>query len=208
MKAYPTGFDSSNFDPIKCWIVGCNIVAINIQSTEDDWTLLNMIFFTNNRNRGYVLKPAKLLPESTFIETYEKPYLKLTIQILTIIGLNKIINQEGIMMDHISKIKMKCFIVGSDMDNKQNKQYKCIITGDFLIPKIEMTAMISFYVYEVDLSAIYFKIYSDKTVIGRSVIPLMLMKEGARKIAIYDSNCIKFNESFIVTLIKKTQLNK
>ena len=52
MKAYPQNFDSSNYDIIKCWCCGCQTAAINIQAVEDDYTLFNQIFFTQNNNCG------------------------------------------------------------------------------------------------------------------------------------------------------------
>ena len=61
MKAYPQNFDSSNYDIIKCWCCGCQTASINIQATDDDFTLFNQVFFTQNNNCGYVLKPKKFL---------------------------------------------------------------------------------------------------------------------------------------------------
>ena len=58
IKAYPQSFDSSNYDVIKCWALGCQAAAINIQALKDDYTLFNKIFFCQNNNCGYVLKPA------------------------------------------------------------------------------------------------------------------------------------------------------
>lgn len=204
MKAYPTDFNSSNFDPVKCWIVGCHISAMNIQSTQDDWTLLNMVFFSNNKNRGYVLKPVKLLPESTKIESYENPYGHIKIEIINFVGLAQLFKNEEKVNGKIDKVKIECFIVGSETDDKKNRTFALKIAGDFLIPRIIATEVIDFEIYEKDLSCIYFKIYYDKEVIGRSVVPLMMMKEGVRKIIFYDNDCIEMNDSFMIAVINKT----
>ena len=45
MKAYPQRFDSINYDPIKVWLVGGHVAALNIQSLEEDYTLINKVFF-------------------------------------------------------------------------------------------------------------------------------------------------------------------
>ena len=47
-----------------------------------------------------------------------------------------------------------------------------------------------FDIYEKDLSFIYFKLYYYDVLIGRSVISVSFMKEGYRKIVLYDINCI------------------
>ena len=43
IKAYPQNFDSTNYDIIKCWAMGVQAAAINIQATKDDYTLFNII---------------------------------------------------------------------------------------------------------------------------------------------------------------------
>ena len=50
MKAYPQKFNSDNYDIIRCWCCGCQTAAINIQALEDDYTLFNQVFFTQNNN--------------------------------------------------------------------------------------------------------------------------------------------------------------
>ena len=72
MKAYPQKFDSSNYYIIKCWCCGCQTAAINIHAVEDDFTLFNQVFFTQNNNCGYVLKPKKLLLDTFIFEDYKK----------------------------------------------------------------------------------------------------------------------------------------
>ena len=61
IKAYPQSFNSSNYDVIKCWTLGCQAAAINIQALKDDYTLFNIVFFCQYKNCGYVLKPRQLL---------------------------------------------------------------------------------------------------------------------------------------------------
>jgi hypothetical protein len=81
LKAYPQNFDSSNYDIIKCWSCGCQCAAINIQAVEDDFTLFNQIFFTQNKNNGYILKPKKFINKYFSFEEYKIPkfYIKMKI---------------------------------------------------------------------------------------------------------------------------------
>lgn len=90
MKAYPQNFDSSNYDIIKCWCCGCQAAAINIQATDDDFTLFNQVFFTQNNNCGYVLKPRKFLLNSFQFEEYKMPKYYLKIEIINLFNFFKI----------------------------------------------------------------------------------------------------------------------
>lgn len=61
-RVYPNGMrvDSSNFDPIKFWNMGIQLVALNYQ-TGDKSMQLNQARFLLNGSCGYVLKPEILL---------------------------------------------------------------------------------------------------------------------------------------------------
>mmetsp|Transcript_2052 Transcript_2052/g.6104 ORF Transcript_2052/g.6104 Transcript_2052/m.6104 type:complete len:551 (-) Transcript_2052:36-1688(-) len=62
-RVYPAGHrvDSSNYDPSAAWAVGCQLVALNAQATEDDDGLYaNYGKFLANGRAGYVLKPSYL----------------------------------------------------------------------------------------------------------------------------------------------------
>ena len=53
IRIYPDNFDSSNYNIIKCFSCGIQGCCLNIQSTEDDFTLYNKIFFKQNEGKGY-----------------------------------------------------------------------------------------------------------------------------------------------------------
>ncbi len=96
MKAYPQSFASDNYNLSKIWISGTQVAALNIQSNEDNYTLLNKIFFMNNRNSGYVLKSKKLLPESLIIEKYENAKMYIVFRLLSMVNIQKLVKEEGI----------------------------------------------------------------------------------------------------------------
>lgn len=50
---------SSNFNPMICWMYGCQMAALNFQALGLA-TLLNLGRFLENGSVGYVLKPAIL----------------------------------------------------------------------------------------------------------------------------------------------------
>ncbi|XP_064600200.1 1-phosphatidylinositol 4,5-bisphosphate phosphodiesterase delta-1-like isoform X2 [Liolophura sinensis] len=64
VRTYPGGSrtDSSNYDPVQAWNVGCQIVALNFQ-TPDEPLQVYISRFLDNGGCGYLLKPACLLQE-------------------------------------------------------------------------------------------------------------------------------------------------
>ncbi|XP_010715331.1 1-phosphatidylinositol 4,5-bisphosphate phosphodiesterase eta-1 isoform X2 [Meleagris gallopavo] len=60
-RIYPSAYriDSSNFNPLPYWNVGCQLVALNYQS-EGRMMQLNEAKFRVNGNCGYVLKPQQM----------------------------------------------------------------------------------------------------------------------------------------------------
>jgi hypothetical protein len=65
IRTYPDNFrvDSSNYDPIICWNHGCQIVALNYQ-TSDLPMQLNRGRFRDNGKCGYLLRPPFFQPEA------------------------------------------------------------------------------------------------------------------------------------------------
>ncbi|KAL7571420.1 hypothetical protein ACA910_019180 [Epithemia clementina (nom. ined.)] len=58
-RTYPKGgrIDSSNYNPTLAWAVGCQLVALNVQTPDAPLTL-NDGRFRENRKCGYILKPC------------------------------------------------------------------------------------------------------------------------------------------------------
>ncbi|CED84915.1 Phosphoinositide-specific phospholipase C [Phaffia rhodozyma] len=65
MRLYPsvTRLGSSNYDPIRYWAAGAQLVTINWQSIDTAY-MLNGALFAKNGRSGYVLKPAPLRTKS------------------------------------------------------------------------------------------------------------------------------------------------
>jgi len=62
-RTYPAGFrvDSSNYNPILAWAMGCQLVALNFQTTNCMYLSLNDGRFRQAGGLGYVLKPTSVL---------------------------------------------------------------------------------------------------------------------------------------------------
>ncbi|KAK0205064.1 1-phosphatidylinositol-4,5-bisphosphate phosphodiesterase 1 [Desarmillaria ectypa] len=63
VRIYPKGtrVNSTNYEPVKYWAVGAQLVAINWQ-TFDSGYMINQAMFQRNGRCGYVLKPEALRP--------------------------------------------------------------------------------------------------------------------------------------------------
>ena len=209
MKAYPQKFNSSNYDIIKCWCCGCQTAAINIQAVEDDFTLFNQVFFTQNNNCGYVLKPKKLLLDTFIFEDYKKPKYFLIIEIINLFNFIKLAEVSNISRDKKGNMKMKIYTLGPYIENDKTNskiyknEYNFDLIGGFLTPNILNNHKIKIPVYEESLGGIMIKFIYEKEVIGRGCIPFCLMKMGYRKIPIYDNNCIMRESIFVVGYFEK-----
>ena len=209
MKAYPQKFDSSNYDIIKCWCCGCQTAAINIQAVEDDYTLFNKIFFTQNNNYGYILKPKKLLLNTFELEYYKKPKFILKIQIINLFNFSKLAEIAEVKRKEHRKMEVKIYSLGPYTENDEinTKNYKneyiFDIVGGLLTPTIVNNKIIKIPVYEEELGGIMIKFLYDNFVIGRGCIPYCLLKMGYRKIPIYDNNSILRESIFVVGVIER-----
>lgn len=95
-RTYPAGLriDSSNYNPVMPWTVGCHIVALNYQ-TPGLPMQLNRGKFQENNNCGYLLKPAALrLPGQTF-HPVEGPFEAPMTLTLTVISAQQLPKPSG-----------------------------------------------------------------------------------------------------------------
>ena len=209
MKAYPQSFDSSNYDCIKCWLQGCQCAALNIQALDDDFTLFDKVFFKQNKNQGYVLKPKKLLIDYLEFEDYEKPYYTLELKIFSLTNLVRLIDAANKFHenddDEISKdgsLNFEIYTLGSHKEDKNPKYtFKCY--GGVIFTYITDNKTVSFDVYEPDLGGLMIKFFMDDIMFARACIPFTLLTEGFRKIPLFDNYCIEYSESCMVGFFSK-----
>ena len=212
LKAYPQNFDSSNYNIIKCWSCGCQCAAINIQAVDDDFTLFNQIFFTQNKNHGYVLKPKKFTESNYFFEEYKDPKFFINLKIVNLFNFIELIHLAKIDFVKKAKLQMKVYSLGIDIGNidkdlaEKNfkNEYNFDLEGGLLTPRIINNEIIKIPVYEEKLGGIMIKFFYEKEMIGRGCIPFGLMKLGYRKIPIYCNNCIERERVFVVGNFQKS----
>ena len=208
IKAYPQSFDSSNYDVIKCWALGCQAAAINIQALQDDYTLFNIVFFCQYNNCGYVLKPRKLLEKVGILNDYIKPMFILGLKICSFYNLSKLIEAFEEKPNYSGKLHIEIYSLGSEIDDKF-PHIKLELRGGMVFPYIVGgNELLNIPVYEGDLGGLMIKIFKDDHMIGRGCIPYCLMKEGYRRIPLFDNDCWICEGAFAVGYFKRIKYNK
>ena len=160
-------------------------------------------FFQQNQKCGYVLKPKKLLPESTHIEIYDKPIGTLLVTIQSIVNVVRVLEKAKKPLQKKFKMELSCWVVGALEDDKNNKKYTFKVSENYLFPELLNNEEMKFNIYEKDLGAIFFKLTYDDDLIGRAVIPFCMMKNGVRRVKFYTNLCEELSFSFLIAEIKK-----
>ena len=203
MKIYPQSFNSSNYNIVQCWAAGIQVAALNIQATDDDYTLFDKVFFKQNKNLGYVEKPKKFHIESLKIEKYDKPHFILEVSIKIIFALSKIIQFTGMKIKKNEFMTMSVYVLGTNADKQSNMEYKFELIDGFIFTKIKDNRIMRFNIYESDVGGLMFKIKYNNVLVARACIPFCIMKEGYRRIPIYSNNCAEFKSTCIIGLFSK-----
>ena len=197
IRIYPDNFDSSNYNIIKCFSCGIQGCCLNIQSTEDDFTLYNKIFFKQKEGKGYILKPERYF-SNEFICSYDKPNYICKMEILSIINLYGLIEELKLKYNKDMPLNLSIYVIGIREDEYNLKCDFKLINGA-LFPQFENgNPKVEFKVYDFELSAILIKITLDDKLIGRGCIPYCFMKQGLRRIPIYDNQCYNMKNAYMV----------
>uniref|UniRef100_A0AAY4C080 Phosphoinositide phospholipase C n=1 Tax=Denticeps clupeoides TaxID=299321 RepID=A0AAY4C080_9TELE len=185
-RVYPTGMrtDSSNFCPQEMWNIGCQIVALNVQTAGMEMDL-NDGFFRQNGSCGYILKPDFLRkPESNFdperpqdFEGYHPQ--RLLIRVISGQQLPKLSKKEGSIVDPLVKVE----IYGVPQD--QAKQETRHIDNNGFNPIWNET--LEFAIHTPDLAIVRFVVEdydkaSRNDFVGQYALPFKSIQPGYRHI--------------------------
>eukprot|EP00105_Crassostrea_gigas_P024834 XP_011445225.1 PREDICTED: 1-phosphatidylinositol 4,5-bisphosphate phosphodiesterase gamma-1 isoform X4 [Crassostrea gigas] len=182
-RCYPKGarVDSSNYDPMPMWNVGCQMVALNYQ-TPDRSMQLNEGRFLNNGKCGYVLQPDIMRrPE---FDPCNKQSIRdvepLTLSVKIIGARHLVKSGKGIISPFV-----EIEITGLDNDkskfktttspsNGLNPIWKDNNSGIFDLICPEM-ALIRFVVYDEDT-------FGEPNFVGQATYPVTCLKSGYRSV--------------------------
>ena len=209
IKVYPISFNSYNFDIIKTWLTGCQCGCLNIQKYDDDFLLYNKVFFLQNYNCGYVLKPSKLLKDdkNIVIKEKDKPNYNLICRIFSIFNLVQLLEISGNKITNdIFSLELNINSIGNVNDDSF-EEVNIQLNGSLYFPYISKDVDITIPVYDSDFAALMLKIKYNGYIIGKGCIPYDFMKEGFRRIPIYDNNLCVNENTFIVGRFHKSYNN-
>lgn len=185
-RIYPAGSrtDSSNYNPVPMWNVGCQIVALNFQTPYKEMHL-NQGRFLPNGFCGYILKPDFLRSHSQFDpNTLTKgPWLQKKMLHVMVISAQQLpkLNKDkqksivdplvrieiyGVPADNASKETP--YIENNGFNPMWNKRFQFTI-------HVPTLAMVRFVVEDYDATS-----YND--LIGQFCLPLTSMQNGYRHI--------------------------
>ena len=187
-RTYPAGMrvDSSNYNPVLAWALGCQMVALNFQ-TNDNNLILNDGRFRQFGQCGYVLKPQSLLGGDI------PDPIEMRIKILSGSCLPKPKGGKlGEMIDPYVKIELHDVkIKNSGKEQYYSEEFKtktvndngfCPVWSDSKPKKFNVTnpdvAMLLFQMVDEDVGS------NDK--IAAAAIPVSCLRKGFRSIQLYD----------------------
>ena len=125
-----------------------------------------------------------------------------------IINLNKLIENQENKYSYSGKLFVEIYSLGYINDDNFPKT-KIKLKGGMVFPVIDGdNEVIDIPVYEGDLGGLMIKIYLDDKMIGRGCIPYCLMKEGLRRIPIFDKKCFLCEGAYAVGYFKKSRYFK
>lgn len=187
-RIYPKGTrtDSTNYDPVPYWNVGCQLVALNYQ-TWDEPMYINEAKFAQNGKCGYVLKPKYLIDNVSY-DPSKSPQpdkqLHVTIKIISAQFLPKPNRAEdGEVVDPYVSVK----IFGHPLDG-QKKKTKFISNNGFN-PMWNET--LKFTLNAPEEAIFNFRVKDENVtsnqLIGQFALPCTSMCEGYRHINLEDS---------------------
>ncbi|KAM6338674.1 1-phosphatidylinositol 4,5-bisphosphate phosphodiesterase delta-1 [Podargus strigoides] len=204
-RIYPAGWrtDSSNYNPIDLWNVGCQIVALNFQTAGSEMDVYQGRFQDNGFS-GYVLKPEFLRDEQTkfnpksITEGTWGTKKKLLLKIISGQQLPKVNKSKNSIVD--PKVTVEIHGVQQDNNKKQTKvienngfnpKWDEEFTFDIEIPAL---ALVRFVVEDFDMS-------TKNDFIGQYTLPFTSLKQGYRHIHLLTKNGDLYSSSTLFVYI-------
>jgi phosphatidylinositol phospholipase C delta len=185
-RTYPAGarVDSSNYNPLLAWCMGCQMVALNFQ-TQDNFLRLNDGRFRENGNCGYVLKPSSLMIKDDFSQTCGA--LQLSVRVLSGSCLPKPKGQRtGDCIDPYVKVAVY------DVMNEEKEiitMYQTDVVQQNGFFPIWHQEKLQFTVEHWAVAMLQLTVHdkSRDDFIASSSIPISCLRRGIRSVKLYDA---------------------
>ena len=189
-RTYPAGtrVDSSNYSPLVAWSVGCQLVALNFQTT-DTALLLNDGRFRQNGGCGYVLKPHSILQPT---ETPVFPW-KLQVRVLRGSCLPKPRgSKQGEITDPYVAVSLHDVSLLGGKRTYRTTMYKTgVIQDNGYCPVWSESSFRTYVVESPDVAMLKLSLYESDVgvldeMVAASVIPINCLRQGYRSVMMYD----------------------
>mmetsp|Transcript_25339 Transcript_25339/g.51967 ORF Transcript_25339/g.51967 Transcript_25339/m.51967 type:complete len:662 (-) Transcript_25339:139-2124(-) len=216
-RTYPAGarIDSSNYSPMVPWALGCQLVALNLQ-TVDAYVSLNDGKFRENGGCGYVLKPDNLVEHFGHLTEYNRECRTPTKLYLKVVRGSCLPKPNGLLTGDCTKPYVKVTVFDVRNGNKEilpkSQQTEPALSGfypvwqsDEFVFKIENyeTAMVQMNVYNKNTTA---ATVLREEPIASSSIPIRCLRQGLRSVKLFDNSNTRtgaFNFASLLIDVKK-----
>ncbi|XP_031162664.1 1-phosphatidylinositol 4,5-bisphosphate phosphodiesterase delta-1b isoform X3 [Sander lucioperca] len=191
-RVYPAGSraGSSNYNPVPLWNAGCQIVALNFQTTCTNMDVNQGRFLVNGKS-GYILKPAFMRDIDTEFDPItltRGDWLKpktLHVMVISAQQLPKVNQKESSIVDPLVKVA----VYGVAADNAE-KETSYVENNGF---NPEWNETFQFDVYVPELALVRFTVedydsVSDNEFIGQYTLPFNSLKMGYRQVPLLNRN--------------------
>ncbi|XP_054478661.1 1-phosphatidylinositol 4,5-bisphosphate phosphodiesterase delta-1-like isoform X2 [Anoplopoma fimbria] len=191
-RIYPAGTrtDSSNYNPVPLWNAGCQIVALNFQTTCTDMDVNQGRFLVNGKS-GYILKPAYMREVATEFDPItltRGDWLKhktLHVMVVSAQQLPKVNKKKSSIVDPL--VKVQVYGVPADVAEKETS----VVGNNGFNPA--WNENFQFDVYVPELALVRFTIEdhdstSDNEFVGQYTLPFNSLKMGYRHVPLLNKN--------------------
>mmetsp|Transcript_12132 Transcript_12132/g.17785 ORF Transcript_12132/g.17785 Transcript_12132/m.17785 type:complete len:565 (+) Transcript_12132:1216-2910(+) len=213
-RTYPAGSrtGSSNYNPMLAWSTGCQLVALNFQ-TSDAPLKLNDGRFRENGNCGYVLKPSSIMMKDEFSQSAMPT--KLSVRILSGSCLPKPGGQRS--GDCIQPyVKISVYDIEKEVKEtcvSYNTQYQN--NGYFPIWHNAMDReRFSFIIESGAVAMLHLEVYTKGAMgekdefLAHSSIPVSCLRQGYRSVQLFDANNTRSGPFDFASLLIETKLKQ
>ncbi|KAM7378865.1 hypothetical protein PAMP_004460 [Pampus punctatissimus] len=191
-RIYPAGIrtDSSNYNPVPLWNAGCQIVALNFQTTCTDMHLNQGRFLINGKS-GYILKPAYMRDRTTEFDPITLTrgdwlqHKTLHIMVISAQQLPKVNDKKSSIIDPL--VKVEVYGVPADVAVKEtnsvenngfNPMWNENFQFDVYVPEL---ALVRFIVEDYDST-------SDNEFVAQYTLPFSSLQMGYRHVPLLNKN--------------------
>ncbi|XP_053556682.1 1-phosphatidylinositol 4,5-bisphosphate phosphodiesterase gamma-2 [Bombina bombina] len=203
-RIYPKGqrVDSSNYDPLRLWLCGAQMVALNYQ-TPDRYMQINNAMFAYNGRCGYILQP-ECMRQDFYDPSDSKKQLQMILTI-KIIGARHLPKPgRGIACPFV-----EVEICGGEWDNSKLKT--SVVNDNGLNPVwTPFQQQMIFEIHEPDIAFLRFVMYeedmfSDPNFMAQCTLPIKGLKPGYRSVPLKNG----YSESIeLASLLVHCQIQK